>query len=357
MNNLFKNEHYIRAIVGGLLIVIAMHYEYYYLILLAAWLLFTATKQSCPVYSLLGINTFQARERFYLSELPKYNPEPMFIYTFDKALQYKNKNCTPNFISKIDQIVKNLKDDSFDHRVEADGKTYFINFEFSKDLNVILGYAFDATELVNLQNEIISTQKEIVYKMGEIGETRSKETGNHVKRVAEYSYLLAKLSGLNEEDAEILKTASPMHDIGKVGIPDSVLKKPGKLDEAEWEIMKTHTQLGYDMLKNSQRPIIKAASIVAKEHHEKYDGNGYPDGLKGEDIHIFARITAIADVFDALGSKRVYKDAWELDKILELFRKESGKHFDPKLVQLFFDNLDSFLEIRDNYQDDIEHIY
>jgi len=120
-----------------------------------------------------------------------------------------------------------------------------------------------------------------------------------VKRVAEYSYLLAKLFGLDEEDAQILKTASPMHDIGKVGIPDAILKKPAKLDKEEWEIMKTHALLGYDLLKHSKRPIIKAASIVAKEHHEKFDGTGYPDGLKGEEIHIYGRITALADVFDA----------------------------------------------------------
>ena len=209
----------------------------------------------------------------------------------------------------------------------------------------------DLTELFNLHKEIEGTQREIIYKMGEIGETRSKETGNHVKRVAEYSKLLATLYGLTKEEIDILYTASPMHDIGKVGIPDSILKKPAKLTDEEFNTMKDHSIIGKRILQGSNRPVIKAASIVAYEHHEKWDGSGYPRKLKGEDIHIYARITAIADVFDALGSDRVYKKAWELDKILELFKKESGYHFEPKLIELFLNNLDNFLEIRDKYQD------
>ncbi len=209
----------------------------------------------------------------------------------------------------------------------------------------------DISEIINLHQELEDTQKEIIYKMGEIGETRSKETGNHVKRVAEYSRLLAVLYGLGEKEAEMLRLASPMHDIGKVGIPDSVLKKPGKLDKEEWEIMQSHAELGYEMLKHSGRPILKAAATVAGEHHEKWDGSGYPKGLKGKDIHIYGRITAVADVFDALGSDRCYKKAWELDRILELFKEEKGRHFDPDLVDLFFDNLDEFLKIRDEFRD------
>ena len=237
------------------------------------------------------------------------------------------------------------------------GNTYFVNTVIvpikDRNNNIIefMAIRHNVTEIISLHQELEDTQKEIIYKMGEIGETRSKETGNHVKRVAEYSKLLAILYGLSEEEAEILKLASPMHDIGKVGIPDNVLKKPGKLDSDEWEIMKTHAEIGYEMLKHSTRPILKTASIVAYEHHEKWNGSGYPKGLKGEDIHIFGRITAVADVFDALGSDRCYKKAWELDRILELFREESGKHFDPKLVKLFLDNLDSFLHIRDRFKD------
>jgi response regulator RpfG family c-di-GMP phosphodiesterase len=187
--------------------------------------------------------------------------------------------------------------------------------------------------------------------MGEIGESRSKETGNHVRRVAEYSKLLALLAGLDEKEAEIVAVASPMHDIGKVAIPDSVLLKPGKLDKDEWVVMQTHSSIGHEVLVGSERPLLKAAAIIAKEHHEKFDGSGYPLGLLGEDIHIYGRIIAIADVFDALGSDRVYKKAWELEKIIHLFEEEKGRHFDPRLVDLFLNNLEEFLVIRNRYID------
>ena len=206
-------------------------------------------------------------------------------------------------------------------------------------------------EIESLSDEIINTQKEIIYTMGEIAETRSKETGNHVKRVAEYSKLLALKLGISSDEAEMLKLASPMHDIGKVGIPDNILNKPGKLTPEEFEIMKTHAQLGYEMLKHSSKPILQAAAIVSKEHHEKYNGNGYPKGLKGEEIHIFARITAVADVFDALGSDRIYKKAWEDEKIFELFNSEKGEHFDPKIIDIFFENLEEIKQIRDKFKD------
>jgi PAS domain S-box-containing protein len=209
----------------------------------------------------------------------------------------------------------------------------------------------DITELKTIHQEIESTQKEIVYKMGEIGESRSRETGNHVKRVAEYSKLLALLSGLSREDAEILFTASPMHDIGKVAIPDNILNKPGKLTIEEFEVMKNHAQIGYEVLKGSNRTVLKAAAIVAHEHHEKWDGSGYPRGLKGDDIHIFGRITAVADVFDALGHDRVYKKAWELERIYKLFQDERGKHFDPSLIDLVLNNKEKFEQIKDRYND------
>jgi response regulator RpfG family c-di-GMP phosphodiesterase len=206
-------------------------------------------------------------------------------------------------------------------------------------------------KIESLSDEIINTQKEIIYTMGEIAETRSKETGNHVKRVAEYSKLLALKLGIDEQTAEMLKLASPMHDIGKVGIPDNILNKPGKLTFEEFEIMKTHAQLGYEMLKHSSKPILQAAAIVSREHHEKYNGKGYPKGLSGENIHIFARITAVADVFDALGSDRVYKKAWEDDKIFELFNNERAEHFDPKIINIFFENIEEIKQIREQFKD------
>ena len=206
-------------------------------------------------------------------------------------------------------------------------------------------------ELMALKQEIEDTQKEVVFTMGAIGESRSKETGNHVKRVAEYSKILALYYGLPEEEAEMIKQASPMHDIGKVAIPDAILNKPGKFTDEEFEHMKKHAELGFEMLKYSERPLLKCASIVAYEHHEKYNGKGYPNGTIGEDIHIYGRITAVADVFDALGSDRCYKKAWNDEKIFNLFREERGQHFDPKLVDIFFEYLDEFLTIRDSLKD------
>jgi len=207
-------------------------------------------------------------------------------------------------------------------------------------------------KIIKLQKrEIESTQSEVILKMGEIGESRSEETANHVKRVAEYSYLLAELCGLEENECQLLSTASPMHDIGKVSTPDNILKKPGKLTKEEFAEMQKHTTIGYELFASSRGEILKTAAIVAHEHHEKYNGKGYPRGLKGNEIHIYGRITAVVDVFDALGSERVYKKAWELDKITSLLIEEKGEHFDPYLVDLFMENIDKFLEIRDKFKD------
>ena len=247
--------------------------------------------------------------------------------------------------------VKNLKKDGGYFWV-----TSFFAPEYDKNSKHI-GYTAvrdnitDRKEVESLQTEIEETQKDVIFTMGSIGETRSKETGNHVKRVAEYSKLLYMLNGASEDEAELLKMASPMHDIGKVGIPDNILNKPGKLDPGEWAIMQTHSEMGYDMLKNSNREILKLAATVALTHHERYDGGGYPKGLLGNEIPLVGRITAVADVFDALGSDRCYKAAWELEKILELIKEEKARQFDPQLVDLFLENLDKFLEIRDMYKD------
>ncbi|MFA6789793.1 MAG: HD domain-containing phosphohydrolase [Arcobacteraceae bacterium] len=207
------------------------------------------------------------------------------------------------------------------------------------------------SHIEELMIEIEETQKEVVFTMGAIGERRSEETGFHVKRVAEYSKLFALYCGLDEKEAEMLRQASPMHDIGKVGIADSILNKPGLFTPEEHKMMQEHTTLGYNMLKSSKRPLLQTAAIVANEHHERWDGKGYPNGLAGEAIHIYGRITSIADVFDALGSDRVYKKAWEDERIFQLFKDERGKQFDPKLVDIFFAHLDEFLGIRQKCQD------
>ncbi|MGB3368405.1 MAG: HD domain-containing phosphohydrolase, partial [Acidaminobacteraceae bacterium] len=180
-------------------------------------------------------------------------------------------------------------------------------------------------------------------------EYKDNDTGMHIARMSRYCYIIAKNYGISEKNARILLSASPMHDIGKIGIPDNILEKPGKLNLAEWEIMKTHSQIGKDILGNNANELLKAASVVALEHHEKWDGSGYPSGLLAEKIHIYARIVAISDVFDALTSKRPYKSAWPIAKAVELIQNESGKHFDPKVVDAFYLSLDDILKIRARY--------
>lgn len=202
-----------------------------------------------------------------------------------------------------------------------------------------------------LNNEIIDTQREVIFTLGEIVETRSKETANHVRRVAEYSYILAIAAGYSEEEAEILRLASPMHDIGKIGIPDYILNKPGKLTPEEFDVIKTHTMIGFEILKQSNRKIMKTAAAIAIGHHERWDGSGYPTGKAGDAIDVFSRITTVADVFDALGHKRVYKDAWTDEAIEAYMKEESGRIFDPWIVSLLFENMEKLKEIKALYPD------
>lgn len=212
--------------------------------------------------------------------------------------------------------------------------------------NLSIGY-----DNIFLNNEIIDTQREVIFILGEIVETRSKETANHVRRVSEYSFILALAAGYSEEESEILRLASPMHDIGKIGIPDYILNKPGKLTPEEFDIIKTHTQIGYEILKQSNRKIMKTAATIALQHHERWDGSGYPCGMQGEEISLLGRITSVADVFDALGHKRVYKDAWEEKDIFNYMQEQSGKMFDPQLVLLLFENMDKLKEIKQQFPD------
>lgn len=251
---------------------------------------------------------------------------------------------------KIIASINEIKDGEFEHELNL------VRFdelgEIADAINSMrISIKEGIEEIERLNLEITDTQKEVVFTMGSIAETRSKETGNHVKRVAAYSELLGIKAGLSNEEAGLLRLASPMHDIGKVAIPDHILNKPGKHTDEEFMIMKTHATLGYEMLKHSSREILKAASIVAYEHHEKYDGSGYPRGLTGKNIHIYGRITAVADVFDALGSDRIYKKAWNDDRIFELLRDQSGKHFDPELIEIFFENFSEIDAIRQKYRD------
>jgi len=349
----------IRFLLATFLSIFAIHTQNYYYLIGALILYYTSYSKFCFIYYFSKINERFSAKNYYLSLLPKHNSSAVFIFTNTGEIVFENNIAKRDFLfiksahdlrieSCKDIITKDLSSTTiFKHQK----RSYQIELVGLSKENILLAYFSDVTEIFELNDAIEETQREVIYAMGEIGETRSKETGNHVKRVANYSELLAKLYGLDEAEASLLKMASPMHDIGKVGIPDAILNAPRKLTDKEFEVMKTHASLGYNMLKNSNKPILQASAIVANEHHEKFDGTGYPNGKKSEDIHIYGRITAIADVFDALGSQRVYKEAWELERIVELFKEQSAKHFDPKLVKLFLDNLDSFVVIRDKFKD------
>ena len=197
------------------------------------------------------------------------------------------------------------------------------------------------------QNQQIGlSQQEIIITLCSLMEKRSQEKAAHVRRVAEVSYLLAILIGFNDEEASLLKMAAPMHDIGNLAISDTILSKPEELSMEEFEMVEKHTQHGHDMLKGCSDPILKIAAIVALQHHEKYNGAGYPQGLKADNIHIFARIVALADVFDTLSDDRVYGKAWSDEDIERYIDKERGNHFDPTLVDLFFRHKERFFALR-----------
>lgn len=278
----------------------------------------------------------------------------------------------------LDEVIKLLDDESFKELCHQGGQhfgdNYFIGvyeshldgknlfyIEGIKDINNLdrqlvelfgtnIGVAFDNQAMYE---EVEITQREMIYRMSEAVESRSKETSNHVKRVALTCQYLASAIGMSEKEIDIIYKAAPLHDIGKIAIPDHILNKPGKLNDEEWQTMKTHAQIGYDILASSELTVLSAGAIIAGEHHENWDGSGYPNGKKGEDIHIYGRITAIADVFDALVNKRCYKAAWSIEETMDFFKEMSAVKFDPMLVNLLFNCQEDVMAIQNKYKDSV----
>ncbi|HEY1407253.1 MAG TPA: HD domain-containing phosphohydrolase [Spirochaetota bacterium] len=205
-------------------------------------------------------------------------------------------------------------------------------------------------EIVELGKEVINTQKEIIMTLGDVVETRSKETAYHVRRVADYAYLLAREYGLSDETASQIRIAAPMHDVGKIGIPDTILNTKRNLTPEEFEIIKTHTQIGFEIFNKSSLPVMHLAAVIAHEHHEQWNGKGYPRNLKGEEISIGGRITCIVDVFDALIHDRIYKEAWSLGSAIEYMKENEGILFDPNLLKIFIRHIDEFIAINESYK-------
>ena len=247
-------------------------------------------------------------------------------------------------VGGLDYIVKPFHANELLARVKTHLELYKAK-ELLKHHNLSLQTKMTHCE-TRLLSELEENQKEMIFILTELMESTSDETGQHIRRVAEYSRLLAHYHPrISEEDANVIYHASPMHDIGKIAIPEKILHKKGRLTEDEFQVIKTHTSKAHEFLMTSSRKIMKAADIIAHEHHEKWDGSGYPRGLKGENIHIFGRIVALADVFDALTHKREYKEAWSDEEAIEYIKAHAGTQFDPALVDIFTANIDEFLSI------------
>ncbi len=275
--------------------------------------------------------------------------------------------------SNISGLIKKMIIQAFDNKRHYFGPDSFVGYyetdshsasvlyiEFEDDSehfksNLAELYATNVVlilETLTKKHEIEKTQKELLYVVGEAVEARSKETGAHVKRVAIICELLAQKLNLNQRFIEAIRLAAPLHDVGKIAIPESILHKPGKLNDEERKIMQTHAEVGSEILSKSNVSLSKLGAKLAHYHHENWDGSGYPEGLKGENIPIEARIMAVADVFDALGSKRCYKEPWQNDKIKAYLVEQKGVKFEPKLIDLVVQSFEEFVTVRAQFPDD-----
>jgi putative two-component system response regulator len=282
------------------------------------------------------IDGFTACER--IKRIPNYKDVPIIFLTAKNDIDSISHAFS---IGAVDYVSKPFHAEELLSRVKSHLELYHSRKVLENNHLTLQIKAKE--EKQRLLTELEEGQKEIIYILSELIESISPETGDHIKRVAEMSRLLAYYHpAVSEDEEHTVLHASPMHDIGKVAIPDHILRKPGPLDEAEYEVMKTHALVGHKFLRSSKRKILKAADIIASQHHEKWDGSGYPYGLKGDEIHIYGRIVALTDVFDALTHERCYKDAWSMEESVAYMKKHKGTHFDPQLVDIFMEHIDEF---------------
>lgn len=298
-----------------------------------------------PDLILLDINMPNLDGYQVLAQLKALNDPvlpPIIVLTAQRSMDYLLRALAagardflgkPFDINELLMRVRNLLDAHLAHRMVHDQKA------------VLEDMVRQRTE------ELRNTRLQIVQRLGMAAEYRDEETGNHILRMSHISALLARSIGWSEADCELMLNASPMHDIGKIGIPDAIMLKPGKFEPHEWEIMKTHATIGGKLLEGDDSDLMRMAREIALSHHEKWDGSGYPNGLAGEAIPQSGRIAALADVFDALVSERPYKKAWTVEAAVNLIKENSGKHFDPKLVEAFMQQLPGILAIRERYSE------
>ncbi|MDH3342114.1 MAG: response regulator [Gammaproteobacteria bacterium] len=280
------------------------------------------------------------------SEATKELP-PILVLTAQHAQDFRQRALDSG---ARDYVTKPFDADELFSRVKNLLEVHQANKYMSQQNKILDERVHQRTEALEQAHEQLHNSRlQVVRRLGRAAEYRDNETGLHIIRMSKMAALIAKQAGMSDEECDLLLNAAPMHDIGKIGIPDHILLKPGRFDPDEWEIMKTHAQIGADILAGDDSPLLNMASNIALTHHEKWDGSGYPNGLKGEDIPLVGRITALADVFDALTSVRLYKKAWSVEDAVALIKEESGKHFDPALVEYFLLILDSMVEIKDQY--------
>ncbi len=286
-----------------------------------------------------GIDGFETCEKIKVN--PKTKDIPIIFLTAKTDVDSISKGFIQG---AVDYITKPFYANELLARVKTHIELYQAK-ELLKYHNILLKTKAKYEKL-RLLTELEDNQKEMIYILTELMESTSDETGKHIKRVSEIAALLAKYhKSMNDDDIEILYHAAPMHDIGKLTVPAEILHKPGRYSEEDFEVMKKHASNGFELLRYSDRKLIKAAAIIAHEHHEKWNGNGYPQGLKGEEIHIYGRIIALADVFDALTHSRRYKQAWLMEDVVKYIKERRGTQFDPDLVDIFIEHLDEFIAI------------
>lgn len=284
----------------------------------------------------------------FLRSNPETITTPVIVLSGDeferkKALQMGANDFLPKPFDveelKI-RILNNLKVKKYQDMIESLNEV--LQMEVEKKTKAL-------SEALDLAKE---AEYEMVVKLGMISEFRDEETGAHIRRISFYSKLFGQLLGLSEEEQNILLYSAPLHDVGKIGIPDNILKKPGPLTPEEFEIIKLHTTIGAKILESDSRFVtLRTGKIIAEQHHEKWDGTGYPYGLTGENIHLYARIVAICDVFDAMTSDRVYRPAFSVEQTVKIMKNGRGSHFDPSLFDLFIENLQEFVKIKEAFQD------
>jgi len=277
-------------------------------------------------------------------KLPRFKGIPMVMVTGSSDSDIRQRALASG---ANDFLTRPVDPDEFRARL---GNLLTLRMSLVSPLDRVERLAHDVELLARQALE--REHEQIIFKLSQISTSRDEETGNHMHRVAHISRLIAQELGRGAQFCDMIYLAAPMHDIGKVGIPDKILLKPGKLTPEEWEAMKTHTTIGYDVLKDSSSSLLRMGADIAHSHHEKYNGQGYPLGLMGEKIPMVGRIVAVADELDALLSVRPYKQAWNFKDALEHLHRERGRHFDPGCIDVMLRHIDTILDIQKKFADE-----